>query len=150
MRLLSTRRALLQHALPALLVSTAPSSNIAMSAAYRSASVEVAGADIPVALWLPPAAAALDFGAPAAEYAYRIDLGRIASKLGLGFLGWLPARDCPLPIGQLAETHAPRKNCAILFAHGYLGSRFDLQHVCEALAADGFVVAAPELSLIHI
>ncbi len=144
MRLLTTRRALL-NSLPALLVSTAPSSNIAMSAAYRSASVEVAGASVPVALWLPPAAAAVDFGAPAADYAYRIDLGRIASKLGLGFLGWLPARDCPLPIGQFAETHAPRKNCAILFAHGYLGSRFDLQHVCEALAADGFVVAAPEL-----
>ena len=55
MRLLSTRRALLQHALPALLVANAPSPNIAMSAAYRSASVEVAGANIPVALWLPPA-----------------------------------------------------------------------------------------------
>ena len=48
MRLLSTRRALL-NSLPALLVANAPSPNIAMSAAYRSASVDVGGAEIPVA-----------------------------------------------------------------------------------------------------
>ena len=53
MRLLSTRRALL-HSLPALLVSPAPPSpNIAMSAAYRSASVEVAGANVAAAAPMP-------------------------------------------------------------------------------------------------
>jgi dienelactone hydrolase len=33
----------------------------------------------------------------------------------------------------------------IIFAHGYLGSRYDMMHICEELASKGFVVAAPEM-----
>ena len=36
------------------------------------------------------------------------------------------------------------QNQAIIVTHGFLGSRYDLAHVCERLAADGFVVIAPE------
>jgi len=32
----------------------------------------------------------------------------------------------------------------VLLAHGYVGSRFDLSHIAEALAAEGFVCFSPE------
>ena len=32
----------------------------------------------------------------------------------------------------------------VLLAHGYLGSRFDLSHIREALASEGFLVLASE------
>ena len=36
------------------------------------------------------------------------------------------------------------KRPAVVLAHGFLGSRFDLVHIAERLAALGFTVAAPE------
>ena len=87
----------------------------------------------------------------------------------VSWLGWLPAREFALPRGgsgaggsgagasasATTPTERPtatptgtpiEKTDAIIFAHGFLGSRFDQAHVCEALASDGFVVLAPEFA----
>ena len=74
----------------------------------------------------------------------------------VSWLGWLPAREFALPRGgsgagasvsATTPTETPtEKTHAIIFAHGFLGSRFDQAHVCEALASDGFVVLAPEFA----
>jgi len=38
----------------------------------------------------------------------------------------------------------PRSGPVVLLAHGYLGSRFDLSHLAEELAAQGFIVCSAE------
>jgi len=38
----------------------------------------------------------------------------------------------------------PRTLPVVILAHGYLGSRFDLVHLAERLAVQGFIVASPE------
>ena len=110
-------------------------------------SVEISGAVIPVAIWHPAAAGSTELPP---SYPYSIDIGKIAAKLRIGWLGWLPKFDYALPCG--ASAPAPlegfgraRDGDAILFAHGFLGSVYDFAHAAEALAADGFIVVAPEL-----
>jgi len=107
---------------------------------------------VPVAVWCPEEV--LPEAWPAADsYSYTIDIGRIATKLKVGWLGWLPSKTFTLApagvppwAGEPLASEAPRAggDC-LIFAHGFLGSPYDLAHACEALASDGFVVAAPEL-----
>eukprot|EP00966_Prymnesium_polylepis_P155402 3589274-Prymnesium_polylepis.2 len=123
-------------------LSLSPSA--ARSWQYASTSVEVGPATVPVSLWLPKGLEA-DSLQPSEVYGYRIDIGRIAKRLGVGWLSWLPSRNCPLSVGDAATVHPLREGCCLVFAHGFLGSRFDMAHVCEVLAAHGFAVAAPEL-----
>ena len=111
---------------------------------YRSTTVTVGTAAVPVSIWSPPSASS---SVTPLTYDYRIDLGRIAAKLKVGWLGWLPAKSYKLACAGAAAPEAPtaKPGDAILFTHGFLGSRFDMAHVCEALAAAGFTVLAPEL-----
>ncbi|KAL1503119.1 hypothetical protein AB1Y20_011182 [Prymnesium parvum] len=106
--------------------------------------VDVAGVAVPVAIWRP---ARPDSAAPPAVYPYRIDIGKIAARLRVGWLAWLPRFQYDLPCGaaEASDGRRARDGDAILFAHGFLGSVYDFAHAAEALAADGFVVAAPEL-----
>ena len=115
--------------------------------AFSLTSVEISGVTIPVAIWRPAAAGSAVLPP---SYPYSIDIGKIAAKLRIGWLGWLPKRDSALPCG--AAPPAPlegfgraRDGDAILFAHGFLGSVYDFAHAAEALASDGFTVVAPEL-----
>ena len=71
-------------------------------------------------------------------YPYRIDVGRIATNFKQGWLSWAPSRRFQLPRGSSTLLPGPhRKLEAIVFAHGFLGSPYDMAHVCERLAADG-------------
>ena len=83
------------------------------------------------------------------KYRHRISLGRVATLLGQRWLGspeFLPSNTFQIPRGTtpLHENFAERPEEAILFTHGFLGSPYEMTHVCERLAADGFVVMAPE------
>jgi len=104
------------------------------------------GRAIPVAIWRPAATDTV----VATTYPYKIDIGKIAAKLRVGWLSWLPKFDYNLPCGneratELSGFPSALKGDAIIFAHGFLGSVYDFAHAAEALAADGFVVVAPEL-----
>ena len=117
---------------------------------HSLASVEVSGVSIPVAIWRPAAATAAATVLPPATYPYKIDIGKIAAKLRVGWLTWLPKFDFDLPCGAAAAEALPgfsraRDGDAIMFAHGFLGSVYDFAHAAEALASDGFTVVAPEL-----
>eukprot|EP00614_Pseudopedinella_elastica_P033045 CAMPEP_0172633594 /NCGR_PEP_ID=MMETSP1068-20121228/190215_1 /TAXON_ID=35684 /ORGANISM="Pseudopedinella elastica, Strain CCMP716" /LENGTH=407 /DNA_ID=CAMNT_0013445329 /DNA_START=55 /DNA_END=1278 /DNA_ORIENTATION=- len=127
---------------------------------YSSRSIRLStGTLVPVALWYPAdqdTAAALQATAAFASkpYRYRISVSKIFQML----LGIKPPFDIAREI-ELGSAHPDeviavaegemRKSQAdlpaVVFCHGFLGSRFDFHHVCESLAAQGFVVAAPEL-----
>ena len=73
---------------------------------------------------------------PAGWKNYKIDIGKIAAKLRVGWLSWLPKFDYALPCG--AVTPVPldgfgraREGDCILFAHGFLGSVYDFAHAAE-------------------
>ena len=121
--------------------------NVPARFSFELSSVDVGGASVPLAIWTPGGAA----GRPE-TYPYAVDVGKIAAKLRVGWLSWLPRFDKPLPCGAAPWAGLPsgfdssaKSGDAIVFAHGFLGSPYDMAHICEALAADGFTVAAPEL-----
>ena len=85
---------------------------------------------------------------PSPHYEYAIDAKRVASNLRslARWVGWAGKRTFQLPRGRsVVREINERRNEALIFTHGTLGSRFDMAHLCERLAADGFVVFAPEL-----
>ena len=145
------RRALLSSTpgIAALAASPQASANVDSSRFSHSlTSVTLQGVTIPVAMWQPVVANAADVNP--ITYPYKIDIGKIAAKLRVGWLSWLPKFDYDLPCGAAAPAPLPgfspaREGDAILFAHGFLGSVYDFAHAAEALAADGFTVVAPEL-----
>jgi pimeloyl-ACP methyl ester carboxylesterase len=145
------RRAVLS--LPAI-AAVAPQQSRAISGVkptfqHSLTSVEVSGVTIPVAIWTPASDAPAATANPA-TYPYKIDIGKIANKLKVGWLSWLPKFEYNLPCGTEASEALPgfgraAEGDAIMFAHGFLGSVYDFAHAAEALAADGFTVVAPEL-----
>ena len=115
---------------------------------HELTSVQAQGVTVPVAIWRP--ASGNDASSAPASYPYKIDIGKIATKLRVGWLGWLPSFPSDLPCG--AEPYSPldgfsraRAGDHLVFAHGFLGSVYDFAHAAEQLAADGFTVVAPEL-----
>ena len=115
---------------------------------FATTSVTVQGQRVPVAIWCPESLLP-DTWKEAPAYEYDIDVGRIALKLEVDWLSWLPAR--PVSLSRAAvplhdpsfEVVSPGSD-ALIFAHGFLGTPFDMAHACEALASDGFLVVAPE------
>jgi pimeloyl-ACP methyl ester carboxylesterase len=113
------------------------------------------GVKVPVACWFP-----VDDSDPAASpapvrYRHRISVRKIGRMLaGWDFIPEFLSRDFELEptlstvvsaddsgtSGAVLPTRAP----VVLLAHGYLGSRFDLSHLAERLASQGFVCLAPE------
>ena len=131
---------------PALLLAGSAAAS-ARTASFAVTDVLVRGQSVPVALWYPYAPLPETWRRRDA-YEYDIDVGRIALKLEVEWLSWLPARHISLPRVEVqSRPPAPPASGAeaLIFAHGFLGSQFDMAHACEALAADGFIVAAPEL-----
>jgi len=135
--------------------------------AFEDARVTVAGTGqvVPVAVWYPVVVAVADplveknpsprpTPAAAATYPHAISVAKIARVL-LNAPASTPRvldRDVPL---AMAPGVAPRSSAtppsdavrgAVVLCHGYLGSRFDLVDLAEALAASGFLVAAPEFA----
>ncbi|CAJ1397956.1 unnamed protein product [Effrenium voratum] len=156
---LPPRRSALQLALALLAPSASHAASQAAPVGYRS--LRLRGAqNAPVSLWYPTRAKGAVEKAP---YRHYISVARIVELLQgaqLPNLGWefrLKA-DSPIQVDapfasdaaaselQLARARhgAGPARCAVVFAHGYLGSRFDMLHLCERLAQKGFVVAAPD------
>lgn len=135
--------------------STMVAANVAFSHELTSVSVSVPGpagtlqaVTVPVAIWRPSAGTGT--ASASATYPYKIDIGKIAVKLKVGFLGFLPSFPSALPIG--AEPYTPLAGFSsaqpgdhLMFTHGFLGSVYDFAHAAEQLAGDGFTVVAPEL-----
>ena len=142
------RRTLLQA--PAVAASVpAASADRAAAFDHELTSMKLQGVSVPVAVWRPAPESAMPAASPA-TYPYKIDIGKIAAKLRVGWLTWLPKFDYALPVGASQPPPLPgfaraRSDDCILFAHGFLGSVYDFAHAAEALAADGFTVVAPEL-----
>jgi pimeloyl-ACP methyl ester carboxylesterase len=119
---------------------------------YRPLSIDVDGVHVPVAAWYP--SDDRDGGIITegdTYYEHRISI----SKIGKYLAGWsLPSfldRDFRLgPSLVNVKTLPPNEgglptSCpVVLLAHGFLGSRFDLSHLGESLASEGFLVLAPE------
>jgi len=155
---LPRRAVLLGTPAAAVLTAAAPPAAALSSLPFEHSltSVDIAGAVIPVAVWRPRKTAPTTAAPPPPPpYPYKIDIGKIAAKLRVGWLSWLPTFDYALPCGAVAAAPLlssdgsgfgrARDGDAILFAHGFLGSVYDFAHAAEALAADGFTVIAPEL-----
>lgn len=124
---------------------------------YNNLSVNVDGVQVPVASWRP----SIDNNENIqinnnVYYQHRISV----SKIGKALAGWkLPSfvdRNFSLrpsslddsnnnvQISSSSQQQLPQSAPVVLLAHGFLGSRFDLSHLGEALAAQGFLVLAPE------
>lgn len=127
--------------------------------AYRDVSVPLnafEGVRVPVALWYPAPTvtsteASSNVPTPAA-YGHAISVSRIGKLLA----GWdLPAflrknyGLSPTLGGDVVVKGddvplSPERSPVVLLAHGYLGSRFDLSHIAECLAQQGYVCVSPE------
>lgn len=132
---------------------------------YQPLSVSVDGIQVPVASWHPldGASPGAGGGGTVASYEHRISV----SKIGRLLAGWkLPSFiDRNFSLGpswgagsvsvvqasggsssgqQLQQSSSSAAAPVVLLAHGYLGSRFDLSHLAEALASEGFRVYACE------
>ena len=143
-----TRRAVLSAPTVVAVASSPAGAGMSALFSHTLTAVQVSGVSIPVAIWRPVDDTSKN-QIPAA-YPYKIDIGKIAAKLRVRWLSWLPSFDYALPCGAamaapLAGFPRAREGDCILFAHGFLGSVYDFAHAAEALAADGFTVVAPEL-----
>ena len=127
------------------------------SVAYQDLSLsmgpEFGGATVPVACWFPNTNNAVDGDSQQAQtlvkYPHRISVRRIGQMLARwDFIPEFAARDFSLtPTVTCVDGSGiplPAKAPVVLLAHGYLGSRYDLSHIAEALAAEGFVCFSPE------
>jgi len=145
-------------------------SHCTTAAAYKPLSITVKefGVDVPVACWFPtsteqqqPSAISKKncFGTalvPTATYRHRISVRRIGQLLaGWDFIPKFASRNFVL--SPMLSSSSPRavvdgrglalpksSHPVVLLAHGYLGSRFDLSHLAEQLATEGFICLAPE------
>ena len=113
------------------------------------------GVSIPVACWFPTTGEESTTKDDGIAYQHRISVRRIGQLLaGWDFIPNFVSKDYVLGPSSssidvksiVAETGSlPRQTGPlILLAHGYLGSRFDLSHLAEELAAAGFTCIAPE------
>eukprot|EP00554_Chaetoceros_debilis_P016809 CAMPEP_0194127244 /NCGR_PEP_ID=MMETSP0150-20130528/60422_1 /TAXON_ID=122233 /ORGANISM="Chaetoceros debilis, Strain MM31A-1" /LENGTH=430 /DNA_ID=CAMNT_0038821161 /DNA_START=14 /DNA_END=1306 /DNA_ORIENTATION=- len=149
-------------------------SSVARSVAYQELKVSLPdyGVDVPVAAWFSIDTTKdndVSVSAPAAVYQHRISIQKIGSMLAnLNFIPSFASRDFKLPprltVGnsgvQVIDANVngnnnnnnnnnnkvaiPSDKPVVILAHGFLGSRFDLSHLAEELASQGFVCLSPE------
>jgi len=118
--------------------------------------VTVSGVDVPVAAWHSPLTDSTTTSTlqPLDSYKHRISVQKIGKKLaGWNFIPSFANRNFKLLPGAqnsslrvvtpLQQQRLPSSPVVIL-SHGYLGSRFDLYPLAEALASEGFLVLSPE------
>lgn len=134
---------------------TAATTNQAKSAvAYKGFSLPVRefGVEVPVACWFPSGNQEIQSSSTltAAIYDYRISVRRIGQMLaGWEFIPGFYAREFSLPpsrsdVAVGSGVSLPKSGPVIILAHGFLGSRFDLSHLGETLAAEGFTCFSAE------
>ena len=121
---------------------------------YQPLSITVDGVQVPVATWYSPTSSdgtIKGSNTNKISYEHRISV----SKIGKLLAGWkLPAfvdRNFSLEptlknVQEVSGSFASENISApvIFLAHGYLGSRYDLSHLGETLASEGFFVISPE------
>jgi len=121
---------------------------------YQPLSITVDGVIVPIATWRSPTSSDGTIKGSNnnnISYEHRISV----SKIGKLLAGWkLPAfvdRNFSLQptmknVQEVSGSFASDNISApvIFLAHGYLGSRYDLSHLGEALASKGFLVISPE------
>eukprot|EP00239_Pterosperma_sp_CCMP1384_P005476 CAMPEP_0197844508 /NCGR_PEP_ID=MMETSP1438-20131217/1496_1 /TAXON_ID=1461541 /ORGANISM="Pterosperma sp., Strain CCMP1384" /LENGTH=368 /DNA_ID=CAMNT_0043455331 /DNA_START=320 /DNA_END=1426 /DNA_ORIENTATION=+ len=135
--------------------SKSPRSSSSPPISYKSTSITVGEVQVPVAIWYPAAPVELDSSTAQQPiraqrpYEYKIGIGRLF-KAFLGFKLPVPSPQTNLAgSGDVLRDAAPLSTTSsptIIFAHGYLGSRFDALTLCETLARQGFTVAAPDFA----
>jgi len=140
---------------------------------YRSLLLPVGTARVPVSFWYPTAQSGGSAGSrqrrEETPYRHFISVGKIVEVLQGSevprSVGWeyklrsgediAIRQNAPVASASVAATTLQERRkaaglgaqqCAVIFAHGYLGSRFDMLHLCELLASQGFVVAAPDFA----
>lgn len=133
--------------------------------AYKQLSLPMnkfGGIDVPVACWFSvdtsgntksdSATTTAGVSTTPASYQHRISVRRIGQLLaGWDFIPDFVSKNYQLaPSSQTARivdgrnVAFPTRGPVVLLAHGYLGSRFDLSHLAEELAAAGFICVAAE------
>lgn len=125
--------------------------------AFESISLPIPGfgVTVPVSCWFPTGAASSTDDAStttkAVGYQYTISVKRIGQLLaGWDFIPTFASRTftfpqrAPLVDGTNVKGGLPENPKVILLSHGFLGSRFDLSHLAESLAQEGFVCFSPE------
>jgi len=136
--------------------SSPPQSTVA----YKSLSLPLQefGVNVPVACWFPvdsPLEERLSNEKPRTApqvltYQHRISVRRIGELLaGWDFIPEFASRQfslkpTALDVADGQNLPIPTKGPVVLLAHGYLGSRFDLSHLAEKLAAEGFICLSAE------
>lgn len=121
--------------------------------AYTPLSISIKeynNAQVPIACWFPADDDAISATTSQAIYPHRISIRRIGQLLaGWDFIPEFASKKFSLePTASSVESISdlPRgiEKPVVILAHGYLGSRFDLSHLAETLAAHGFVCLSPE------
>ena len=130
------------------------SNAVGATIAYRTLDLEISqfGEKVPVGMWYPAAPCEINSKANTLTYRHRISVKRIGQLLaGWNFIPELLSRNYELEpslgagfVIDGAAVNIPTKAPVVLLAHGYLGSRFDLSHLAEALAQEGFICVSPE------
>lgn len=145
--------------------STSTTSQSTRTVTYRSLSIDMPeyGVQVPVAMWSPnnndledtskPSPTSTGTNTPAI-YSHRISIKKIGKMLlGSDFLPQFLSKDFSLSptyggvLGGDGQSTVPGGGSSapvIILAHGYLGSRFDLSHIAEELAREGFTCLSPE------
>ena len=122
---------------------------------YKSLSLPLSdfGVTIPVACWFPmeKALQSTITSRSVVKYDHRISVKRIGQLLaGWDFIPEFASRNfafTPTSTKPLLDGNGlsfPMSSKVVFLAHGYLGSRFDLSHLAEELATQGFTVISAE------
>jgi hypothetical protein len=136
------------------------SSRLQYKVAYKPLTISVeddsTGIDVPVACWFPLRGANEQDGGlstitpTSPKYKHRISVRKIGQLLANWNIPSFVSRNYSLrPTSDFVAdgTNLPLptwKAPVVLLAHGYLGSRFDLSHLAEELAEQGFICMAAE------
>ena len=117
--------------------------------AYRAMQVRVGGVNVPVAMWYPIDESNRRSSVPTSGRSLTYDHTISVRRIGQLLAGWefIPAfatkrfqlKPTSSTVVDGRNYHMPSKGPVVLLAHGYLGSRFDLSHLAEALAQEGML-----------
>jgi hypothetical protein len=147
-------------------LSSSIGNNDIIDVVYQPLTVTVSGVQVPVAAWHPPvkemdsttttsatSTSSSSSMQPLDSYQHRISVQKIGKKLaGWTFIPAFVNRNFSLnPASQNSNIRVvsttqqlPASAPVVILAHGYLGSRFDLYHLAEKLASEGFLVLSAE------
>lgn len=123
---------------------------------FQDIYLDIKNSKVPVACWFPVVGEEdkNDTTTQRTSYSHRISVRKIGSMLaGMNFIPEFVSKDFELE-PTTRNANVVRQNMeslnglsgrsVIILAHGFLGSRFDLAHIAEELALDGYLVFSPE------